>query len=300
MSKKTNDAITNSPTEKSGYQKCSTCPHQCQLTEGQIGSCHARINRNNKIVSLNYGVVSSLALDPIEKKPLRMFNPGSMILSIGSYGCNMHCPFCQNHSISQTQSQFSELEQNTISLAQTITPQELAIRALGMRNKGNIGVAFTYNEPLIGWEFVRDTAKEVRYFKMKNVLVTNGCVLPAVLDEVLPYTDAMNIDLKCFTKEGYKKLDGDLDVVKETIIRAAKVCHVELTTLIVPGLNDNAEQMELEAKWIASIDSHIALHVTRYFPQYKMASGSPTDVSLVYQFAGIAQQYLKNVFVGNC
>src|SRR5574344_680390 len=202
----------------------------------------------------------------------------------------MHCPFCQNHSSSQITESPRTTESPEPMETDSISPQELAVRALGLRSKGNIGAAFTYNEPLVGWEYVRDAEKEIKYFNMKNVIVTNGCVLPNVLDEVLPYTDAMNIDLKSFTKEGYKKLGGDLDVVKETIIRAAKVCHVELTTLIVPGLNDNAEQMELEAKWIASIDSHIALHVTRYFPQYKMASGSPTDVSLVYQFAGIAQQ----------
>ena len=300
MSIKSNDTTANTTTEKSIYQQCTTCPHQCKLAEGQIGSCHARINRDNSIVPLNYGIVSSLALDPIEKKPLRLFFPGSKILSVGSYGCNMHCQFCQNHTISQTETQFKELDSNTITLAEKLSPQELAVRALGMRNKGNIGVAFTYNEPLVGWEFVRDTEKEVHYFNMKNILVTNGCVLPTVLDQVLPYTDAMNIDLKCFTKEGYKKLSGDLDVVKDVIKESAKKCHIELTTLVVPGLNTNTEEMELEARWIASIDDHIALHVTRSFPCYKMASGSPTDVSVVYQLAGIAQQYLKNVFVGNC
>lgn len=279
---------------------CSTCPRHCKLSPGQTGDCHARINRNQKCVSLNYGIISSSALDPIEKKPLRLFFPGSMILSVGSWGCNMHCPFCQNHTISQSSEQFDALKPNGASPSDTLTPQELAIRALGMRNKGNIGVAFTYNEPLIGWEFVRDTAKEVRYFNMKNVLVTNGCVTSEVLEQVLPYIDAMNIDLKCFTKAGYKKLGGDLETVKETIIKSAAHCHVELTTLVVPGLNDNAEEIELEAKWIASIDSTIALHVNRYFPRYLMSSGSPTDVSMVYQFAGIAQQYLKNVFVGNC
>src|SRR5574344_2158220 len=275
-----------------GKTICNTCPRHCSLSEGEVGNCNARVCKGGKIASLNYGRSVSLALDPVEKKPLRLFFPGSMVLSVGSWGCNMHCPFCQNHTISQITEAQAETE--------NIAPQEIAVRALGMRSKGNIGVAYTYNEPLIGWEFVRDTAKEVKYFDMKNVIVTNGCVLPNVLDEILPYTDALNIDLKAFTKEAYKKLGGDLDTVKYAIAECAKHCHVELTTLIVPGLNDSEDEMKQEAQWIASIDNHIALHVTRFFPRYKMKSVEPTPVSTVYELAGVAQQYLKNVFTGNC
>lgn len=290
MGEKTN--IISSATQNHAYVTCNTCPRHCALKEGEVGNCNARICKDGAVVSLNYGKVVSFALDPIEKKPLRLFYPGSMILSVGSWGCNMHCPFCQNHSISQ----ITESQAKTDS----ISPQELAVRALGMRNKRNIGVAFTYNEPLIGGEYVRDTEKETKYFGMKNVIVTNGCVLPNVLDEVIPFTDAFNIDLKCFTEEGYKKLGGDLGTVKNAIAACAKQCHVEITTLIVPGLNDSENEMKQEAQWIASIDNHIALHVTRFIPRYKMKMEAPTDVTIVYELAGVAQQYLKNVFTGNC
>ena len=279
---------------------CDTCPRHCSLSEGEVGNCNARGCKDGKIVSLNYGRAVSLALDPIEKKPLRLFCPGSTVLSVGSWGCNMHCPFCQNHSISQIAESPRTTESPEPMETDSISPQELAVRALGLRSKGNIGAAFTYNEPLVGWEYVRDAEKEIKYFNMKNVIVTNGCVLPNVLDEVLPYTDAMNIDLKSFTQEGYKKLGGDLDTVKHAIAECAKHCHVELTTLIVPGFNDSEDEMKQAAQWVASIDDHIALHVTRFFPRYKMKAVPPTDVTVVYELAGVAQQYLKNVFTGNC
>lgn len=271
---------------------CQTCMHHCSLLPGQTGICRARKNVNGNIICENYGQVTSLALDPIEKKPLKMFCPGSMILSVGSYGCNLRCPFCQNYEIS--------MADRTESEAVYLSPQDLADKADWYRRTGNIGAAFTYNEPLVGWEYVRDTAKLVKEAGMKNVLVTNGTAELWVLEEILPFIDAMNIDLKGFTESCYEKLGGSLGQVKEFILRAAKDCHVELTTLIVPGVNDREDEMEEEARWIASISEDIPLHVTRFFPRYHMAGGGPTDTALVHSLARTAGKYLKNVFVGNC
>lgn len=271
---------------------CQVCMHRCQLEEGQFGICRARKNQDGKVVCENYGQVTSLALDPIEKKPLNMFHPGSMILSVGSYGCNLRCPFCQNYEISME----GAAEAETL----YISPQDLADKALGCKDLGNAGVAFTYNEPLVGYEYVRDTAKLVKEAGMVNVLVTNGSAELEVLEEILPYIDAMNIDLKGFTVEYYRKLGGDLKTVKAFIQRAAKDCHVELTTLIVPGENDRMEEMEAEAQWIASVDENIPLHVTRFFPRYHMTDREATEVNEVYHLADVARKYLKNVFEGNC
>ena len=271
---------------------CPVCPHHCRLMDGQYGRCGARKNENGKIICDNYGKVTALALDPIEKKPLRHFFPGSMILSVGSYGCNLSCPFCQNHEISMARSENTGWRM--------MRPEELADLAEDCRGRGNIGVAFTYNEPLAGYEFVRETARLVHERGMKNVLVTNGTAKLPVLEELLPYIDAMNIDLKGFTEEYYRKLGGSLETVKEFIRRAAKECHVELTTLIVPGENDSAEEMEREAEWIASVDSEIVLHVTRFFPRYRMTDRKATDVEEVYRLRDAAGKYLKYVYTGNC
>lgn len=271
---------------------CQTCMHHCSLLPGQVGMCRARKNENGNVVCDNYGQVTSLALDPIEKKPLKMFCPGSMILSVGSYGCNLRCPFCQNYEISMADRAGSE--------AVYLSPRELADEAVRYRRAGNIGAAFTYNEPLVGWEYVRDAAKLVKEAGMKNVLVTNGTAEVWVLEEILPYIDAMNIDLKGFTESYYEKLGGSLGQVREFILRAVKDCHVELTTLIVPGENDSGEEMEQEARWIASVSEDIPLHVTRFFPRYHMTDRGPSETDRVRRLAGIAGKYLKNVFVGNC
>ena len=271
---------------------CPVCPHHCLLAEGQTGRCRARKNREGKIVSINYGKLTSLMLDPIEKKPLRRFFPGSRILSVGSFGCNLACPFCQNYEISMADSGQAHWQE--------AAPEALAGLAQEYQDRGNIGVAFTYNEPLVGYEFVRDTARLVRERGMKNVLVTNGCAEPLVLEELLPYVDAMNIDLKGFTGEWYERLGGDLETVKRFIARAAQDCHVELTTLIVPGENDSEEEMDREARWIASLNREIPLHVTRFFPQYRMADKAPTPVERVYRLRNTAAQWLRYVYVGNC
>ena len=272
--------------------RCDVCMHHCELDREQTGFCRARKNTGERIIPVNYGKITSLALDPIEKKPLAMFCPGTMILSAGSFGCNLRCPFCQNHEISMAGEGESE--------AAYIEPGELAARAQALRPRGNIGVAYAYNEPLVGWEYVRDTARFIRAAGMKNVIVTNASVTDPVLDEILPLTDAMNIDLKGFTDQFYAKLGGDLGTVRHFIQRAAEACHVELTTLIVPGENDSEQEIKELASWVGGISSDIPLHITRFFPRWKMTDRGATDIRTVYSLAETARKSLKHVFIGNC
>ncbi|NLD58929.1 MAG: AmmeMemoRadiSam system radical SAM enzyme [Clostridiales bacterium] len=270
---------------------CPVCFRHCRLKEGQIGFCRARRNEGGKSVSVNYAKVTSVALDPIEKKPLARFHPGSMILSVGSFGCNMDCPFCQNESCSRADEHSVEWR--------ALPPDELAELAEKLRPRGNIGAAFTYNEPMIGFEYVRDAARAVRARGMKNAVVTNGAVSLDALDEVLPYVDAFNIDLKGFTDKWYRELGGDLSTVKAFIAEAAKRAHVELTTLVVPGGNDSEEEMRALSSWVASVGKSIPLHVTRFFPRRNMLDRAPTDVNLLRRLAGIACENLETVLLGN-
>jgi pyruvate formate lyase activating enzyme len=252
--------------------------------------------RNGEIVPLNYGVVSSLALDPIEKKPLARFHPGSVILSVGSYGCNLRCPFCQNWEISTVGGDGAGRESSFL------PPAALADLAQELRGRGNIGVAFTYNEPLVCWEYVRDTARLLRERELQVVLVTNGCVSAEVADELLPLVDALNIDLKCFRAETYEKLlGGDLETVKRFIARAAGRCHVELTTLIVPGMNDSEEEIRALTEWVASLPGgeEIPLHLTRFFPRYRMTDRRATGRESVLRLAAVAEERLRWVYPGN-
>jgi pyruvate formate lyase activating enzyme len=250
------------------------------------------MNKNGKIISNNYGKLTALALDPIEKKPLYHFYPGSKILSVGSYGCNLNCPFCQNCDISM-------VEGTEIDTAE-IGCEELVRKALDLRGRGNLGIAYTYNEPLIGYEFVRDCATFAKENNLKNVVVTNGYICEEPLKELLPVIDAFNIDLKGFTERFYHKLRGDLATVKRTIELAATECHVEVTTLIIPGENDSEEEMEALSGWLASIDPKIPLHISRFFPRWQMQDKEATSVELVYRLAEIARKNLRNVHEGNC
>ena len=272
------------------YAVCPVCPHHCRLKEGAVGLCRARRCENGKVVPVNYGMVTALALDPIEKKPLHFFHPGSRILSVGSFGCNLHCPFCQNHDIAEGTAKSTG--------AVRMSPEEILEAAVNLRSRGNIGVAFTYNEALVGYEFVRDTARLVHEAGMYNVLVTNGMAEMPILLELLPYIDAMNIDLKAFRPELYKWLGGDLQTVMRFISRAAEDSHVELTTLIIPGKNDDPRDMEQEALWIAEIDPEIPLHITRYFPRHRMTE-PPTDIRKMRELMSVAKKHLKNVCLGN-
>jgi len=271
--------------------RCVVCPHLCELNEGQTGLCRARRNEKGKVVSINYGKITSIGLDPIEKKPLAKFYPGSMILSVGSFGCNMDCPFCQNYSISTA----SEESVST----KYLSPSELAHMAEELKNKGNVGVAFTYNEPMIGFEYVRDTSVETKKLGMKNVVVTSGSVFLPILEEVLPFIDAFNIVLKSFSEEQYKKLGGDLKTVQNFITCAAKKSHVEITTLIVPGMNDTEKEMEDLSSWLSAVDKAIPLHITRFFPNRKMSDCAATDIGILRNLYDIAKKNLDNVFIGN-
>lgn len=266
--------------------------HHCQLDKNQVGFCRARKNELGKVVSINYGKLTSLALDPIEKKPLARYYPKSFILSVGSFGCNLRCPFCQNFGISMA----SEKEVST----KFFSPKDLAEEALELMKKGNIGVAFTYNEPLVGYEYVLDTSKLLHEVGLKSVVVTNGSVTTAVAELVLPHIDALNIDLKGFSHKYYQKLGGDLETTKKFITLAASQCHVELTTLIVPGENDTIEEMAELSSWVANIDKDIPLHVSRFFPRYNMVNVDATPVSTIYELAGAAKKNLQYVYTGNC
>lgn len=272
-------------------QTCTLCFHHCQLDEGQTGFCRARAGRGDKIVPLNYGRLTSLALDPIEKKPLRRFHPGSQILSVGSFGCNLRCPFCQNASIAQVGSEAP---------TRNVTPEELASLARELVPRGNIGVAYTYNEPLVGYEYVLDCAERIHQAGLLNVLVSNGTIEEKSWRELLPLIDAANIDLKGFNESWYRSLSGDLATVKRNIAIAAEHCHVEVTTLIIPDSNDSPAEMQAEAKWLAAINPDIPLHISRFFPRHHMSDRPPTPVDTIYHLADIAREHLQYVYTGNC
>lgn len=273
---------------------CPICPHTCALAEGQTGLCHARVAESGSVVDANYGRITSLALDPIEKKPLARFRPGAKVLSVGSYGCNLRCPFCQNASIACA-------GENDVPWRE-VTPAELVDTAASLVPEGNIGLAFTYNEPLVGLEFVRDTARLSHERGLANVLVSNGYVNDGPPREVTPLIDAANIDLKGFTQSFYDLVGGDLDTVKHTIevLAATPTCHLEVTTLVIPGLNDSDQEIAAAAQWLASLDLSIPYHLTRFFPCHRLADRPATPPETVHHLANIAGRYLKHVYVGNC
>ena len=278
---------------------CDVCFRKCKIEEGQTGFCGGRTCRNGQIVAANYGKLTSLALDPIEKKPLKMFMPGSMILSLGSFGCNLRCPFCQNSSISWSQKAFDFKDS-----ADYYDPEEIVKTALELRSRGNIGLAFTYNEPLIGYEFVRDTARLAKEAGLQNVLVTNGTASQKVLEEILPYIDAMNVDLKAFTDHFYRNfIGGNFQMVKDFIAGATKSCHVELTTLIIPGENDSEDEMRELSAWVAALENQtgrkIPLHITRFFPAFHLTVKEPTPVGTILRLVEVAKEKLEFVFPGN-
>lgn len=208
--------------------------------------------------------VTALALDPIEKKPLARYKPGSMILSVGGLGCTMRCPWCQNHTIAQP-------EDPALVPVREMSIDELVEKARALVDEGNIGLAYTYNEPLVHWREVVECARAVHEAELDNVLVTNGLIAADKLEQLLPHIDAYNIDLKGFDQSVYDITGGKLETVKNTIERANEDAHVEVTTLLIPGLNDDMELLEEEATWLASVNPDIPLHLTRFFPQYRYA-----------------------------
>ncbi len=269
--------------------KCLLCPHHCRIAPGRSGRCRARKNIGGQLIAWSYAKVTSIALDPIEKKPLKQFFPGSFILSAGSFGCNFHCGFCQNWTIAQQEAPH-----------QLILPEEMARLASDATKRGNIGLAYTYNEPLVNYEYVMDCAGLIHRLGLKNVLVTNGFINMAPLEELLPLIDAMNIDLKAWNSKFYKDIcGGDVEVVKSVIARCANFCHIEVTTLLIPGLNDNESEIHALAAWLAGIRPDIPLHLTRHHPDYLMQEPGPIALSRLQNLAAIARKELQHVYLGN-
>lgn len=274
--------------ESGGAVRCVLCPHECHIPEGKRGICTVRKNIGGQLFADAYGKITAAALDPIEKKPLYMFHPGSKILSIGSYGCNFRCPFCQNHEIAMPQGEISTT---------LITPKELLQMARETMPQGNVGVAYTYNEPLINFEFLLDSAQEIMALGLKNVLITNGFINPKPLQMLLQVFDAMNIDLKGFSQNFYKKTGGDLEIVKNTITKAHKACHIEVTTLVIP--NENENDIERIAKWLSEISPEIPMHISRFFPRNQYSERKSTSCETILRLAEAARKYLSKVYCGN-
>ncbi len=269
---------------------CPLCPRHCALAPEQIGFCLARKNQQGRIVAANYGQVTALALDPLWKKPLARFYPNGYVLSVGSYGCNLRCPFCQNYSISM----------DRMAPARFIRPDRLTEQGVRLRNQGNIGLAFTYNEPLVGYEYVMDCAKLARQAGLHTVLVTNGMIEPAYWQNLLPFIDAVNIDLKAFDPYFYQRIGGDFATVKQNIAWTCGHSHMEITALIIPEENDREGDIDAMAAWLASLDPDIPLHLSRFFPRYQWKDRQPTAISRIYRLADVARAHLKYVYCGNC
>jgi pyruvate formate lyase activating enzyme len=270
--------------------ECLLCPHNCKIAEGKTGICGVRKSTGDTIELLTYGVISGYALDPIEKKPLYHFYPGTHILSIGSYGCNMRCDFCQNYNISQ---------HTLASYPNHTEPEKVVKDALTTLN--NIGIAFTYNEPVIWFEFIRDVATKAKRKGLRIVLVSNGFVNREPLEEILSFTDAFNIDLKAFNPDFYKKLTGaELEPVKEALKQIGRSSkHLEITTLVIPGQNDAVGDMEKEAEWISGeLGKDVPLHLSRYFPMFKREDPATPDDTLKRLYEA-ASKHLSYVYLGN-
>ncbi|MCL1847671.1 MAG: AmmeMemoRadiSam system radical SAM enzyme [Coriobacteriia bacterium] len=274
---------------------CPICPHACSLADGQLGVCGARRARGDTVFAENYGRITALNLDPIEKKPLARFHPGARILSVGSYGCNLSCAFCQNSDISC-------MRADALPPGAGIqTPEELVDRALALKKDGNVGIAYTYNEPLVGYEFVLDTARLAHKAGLVNVIVSNGYSNEAPFSQLLPHLDAANIDLKSFSQDFYDQVNAPLglETVKRSIVLAAYCMHVEVTTLIIPGLNDSEWEIDQLSAWLAGVSPDIPLHLTRFFPAHRMLDRLPTPRETVLRLVGVAKAHLAHVYAGN-
>jgi pyruvate formate lyase activating enzyme len=271
---------------------CSLCPHNCRLSIGKTGICGVRTNIEGRLIAENYGKLTAIHSDPIEKKPLYHFFPGRSILSIGSIGCNLKCAFCQNCEISQSKvSDFPDLR--------SYTPE--SILKMAISDPDSIGIAYTYNEPAVFYEFMMDTAFLVKKAGLKNVIVTNGYINKQPLAELLEYLDAFNVDLKGFNDGFFKKYThSSMRPVLDTLIQIRKSGkHLEITNLVIPSLNDDAGTFREMVKWIAKeLGIHTILHLSKYFPRYKFSVAS-TSVSTLLQLASIAREFLTYVYVGN-
>lgn len=266
--------------------RCTLCPHYCLIGPNALGRCDVRQNIEGKLMTHNYGCLSAVAFDPIEKKPLREFEPGSQILSIGSCGCNFTCDFCQNWKIAQARPQ-----------TQFVTVEELI--TLMQSRPDNVGMAYTYNEPTVFYEFVLDTAKAVRELGYKNVIVSNGYINLEPLKALLPYIDAFNIDLKAFNDDFYNGIcTGSLLPVMETIKSIYGHAHLEITVLLIDGQNSDDGELESLFKWLAELDETIPIHLSRYFPAHKMTVPA-TKMETLLKAKNLAERYLNSVYLGN-
>ncbi|NPV27032.1 MAG: AmmeMemoRadiSam system radical SAM enzyme [Firmicutes bacterium] len=270
--------------------QCSLCPRECVIAPERVGVCRVRLNRDGVLYTRNYGQCSSWAVDPIEKKPLYHFFPGHDVFSIGTVGCSFRCQFCQNWQIAQA-------EPVTV----TLSPAEVVDYTLKVkkRNPQCIGIAYTYSEPLVWYEFVLATAKLAQATGLKNVLVTNGYIQEKPLAELLPYIDALNIDVKGFTPEFYRRLcGGELKPVLKTAEIARQHCHVEITTLLIPGLNDTTGELKELVAWVYSLGPETPLHFSRYYPNYKLEL-EPTPLATLHRARELAKEKLYYVYLGN-
>lgn len=272
--------------DEDGKILCYLCPQRCHIKEGGIGFCGARKVEDGVLYTLNYGNISSASLDPIEKKPLYHYKPGSFILSVGSFGCNFRCGFCQNSSISQNKPQ-----------TQLVEPEELVNFAL--RQENNIGLAFTYNEPSIWYEYIRNVCEKSQNEDLDLILVSNGYISEEPLQTLLPFIDAANIDLKAFNNKFYKNVCyGDIKAVMNNIEKVHGKLHLEITTLLVEGYNDSDDEIESLCKWLSDLNPDIPLHLSRYFPSYKFDAPA-TSIDRMENCSNIAREYLNYVYVGN-
>ncbi|HEX2921206.1 MAG TPA: AmmeMemoRadiSam system radical SAM enzyme [Bacteroidales bacterium] len=270
--------------------ECTLCPHFCKVSPGKTGICGVRKNTGNGIELITYSQISGFSLDHVEKKPLYHYFPGYYVFSIGSYGCNMRCDFCQNYSISQVVPEQS---------VKTLSPSEIV--SLALKEKNNIGIAFTYNEPTISFEFIRDVAVEAKTEGLKTVLVSNGYVNREPLSEIIGFIDAFNIDLKAFNNASYRKLTGGdlLPVLNSLTQITASGKHLEITSLIIPGYNDGPEEMISQVEWIsAELGQNIPLHLSRYYPMYKR-NDPVTPFDTIEKLFRIAAESLNYVYIGN-
>lgn len=272
--------------QEDGSVICDLCPHRCHIQPEEKGICRTRFNHQGKLMAQTYGRIASYGKDPIEKKPLYHFYPGTKIFSVGSYGCNFSCAFCQNFGISQGSPKMIDTSaQNLVDIANN--------------EKENLGIAYTYNEPTVWYEFMRDIASGIRKHDKKNVMVTNGYMNPEPLQELLPLMDAMNVDLKSMNPEFYtRQCGGRLEPVLDFIRASAAACHIEITTLLIGGLNTSEAEIAAIAEFIAAINPDIPLHLSRYFPAYNLDL-PPTDIALMERLQAVAQQSLNYVYLGN-
>jgi len=269
-----------------GRVQCRLCPQQCVIADGRTGICRVRKCIGGILYAMTYAECTSVAMDPIEKKPLYHFHPGHDILSLGSWGCNFACSFCQNWHISFEQPP-----------TQTLPPEAAVAQA---QRAGAIGIAYTYNEPMIWYEYVLETARRAHAEGLKNVLVTNGFISPEPLDELLPVIDALNIDLKSIRPEFYRKLcHGELGPVLETAESANNTAHVEVTNLIIPGWNDTEEELAELATWIAEhLGPETPTHLSAYSPRHQLQA-PPTSAELLLKAHEIFRTRLGYVYLGN-